>query len=547
MSAETTNTAWPDDALFLGKGETQQFLKLKYANRHGLITGATGTGKTVTLQILAESFSDAGVPVFAADVKGDLSGISVPGSTHPKLEERAETIGFDGYDYRGFPTIFWDLFGEQGHPIRTTITEIGPLMLARMLRLSEVQEGVLNIAFAMADAEGLPLLDLKDLRALLTEMIQNRADISAEYGHVSKASIAAIQRALLVLDREGASNFFAEPALKLADLMRTTADGKGMVNLLAADRLIRSPRLYATFLLWLLSELFEELPEQGDSDRPRLVFFFDEAHLLFKDAPDILLEKVEQVVRLIRSKGVGVYFVTQNPDDVPGTVLGQLANRVQHALRAYTPRERKAVRAAAESFRENPSFDTAEAITQLGIGEALVSTLEKKAVPSMVDRTLIRPPRSQMGPVSAAERAGTLAASPVGALYDQTLDRHSAYEMLQQRAEERARAEEAALAAEQGYDEPGYADDGGYDEPRRSGSRRSGARRSGSRRVSGRSRASTRRAPRRSSRQSVGETLAKSVARSLGTQLGKSIVRGIFGGTTRRKTKRRTSSRRRRR
>ncbi|MEL6701799.1 MAG: helicase HerA-like domain-containing protein, partial [Pseudomonadota bacterium] len=410
--------------------------------RHGLITGATGTGKTVSLQILTEGFSNAGVPVFCADVKGDLSGLAMAGETKDFLEKRASDIGLEGYGYEAFPTIFWDLFGEKGHPIRTTVSEMGPLLLSRLMDLTDAQEGVLNIAFRVADDEGLALLDLKDLQSMLVYVAENSKALSARLGNVSKQSVAAIQRSLLVLEEQGGEHFFGEPALEIADIMRTTRDGRGMINVLAADKLMMSPRLYATFLLWLLSELFEELPEIGDPDKPRLVFFFDEAHLLFDDAPKILVERVEQVVKLIRSKGVGVYFVTQNPLDVPDGVLAQLGNRVQHALRAYTPREQKAVKTAAETFRPNPDFDAREVIGNLGVGEALVSTLAKKGVPSMVQRTLIRPPRSRLGPLTAAERKKLVATSPVAGQYDTVLDRESAYEMLGKRAEKKAKAEE---------------------------------------------------------------------------------------------------------
>jgi len=392
------------NSIFLGGGgpdqNDAQTLLLNYANRHGLIAGATGTGKTVTLQILAEGFSAAGVPVFMADVKGDLSGLAAAGShthkLHDKLVERAEKIGFDDFGYDDFPVVFWDLFGKQGHPVRTTITEMGPLLLAQLLDLNETQEGVLNIAFKIADDEGLLLLDLKDLRAILSHIGENAKEISTTYGYVTKASIGAILRRLLVLEQQGAKAFFGEPALKLSDMIHTKR-GRGRINILAADKLMQSPKLYATFLLWLLSELFEELPEVGDPDKPKFVFFFDEAHLLFDDAPDALIEKVEMVARLIRSKGVGVYFITQNPADVPDDILGQLGNRVQHALRAYTPRDRKALKAAADTFRPNKRFKSIDAIPELGVGEALVSTLMDGGVPSVVERTLIRPPSSRLG------------------------------------------------------------------------------------------------------------------------------------------------------
>lgn len=444
------------DSIFIGGGgETQneaQVLLLNRANRHGIIAGATGTGKTVTLQILAEGFSNAGVPVFCADVKGDLSGLCVSGThehkLHDKLISRAEKIGFDDYGYGETPTIFWDVFGEKGHPVRATILEMGPLLLSRLMDLTEVQEGVLTIAFEFADDNDMLLLDLKDLRKMLIYMGQKeiRDQISLEYGNISTASLGAIQRNLLVLEREGAELFFGEPALELDDLMRTTRDGRGIVNILDSTKLINSPRLYSTFLLWLLSELFEQLPEVGDPDKPKLVFFFDEAHLLFNDAPKALMEKVEQVVRLIRSKGVGVFFVTQNPRDLPESVLAQLGNRIQHALRAYTPAERKGVKAAADSFRENPAFDSEEVITDLGTGEALVSTLDAKGAPAMVQRTLIRPPSSRLGPATDEERETEMKNSPVAARYDEAIDRESAYEILEKK--EAKAAEAAAKAAE---------------------------------------------------------------------------------------------------
>lgn len=440
------------DSIFIGGGGKEQneaqSLLLNRANRHGIIAGATGTGKTVTLQILAEGFSNAGVPVFCADVKGDLSGLCVSGThehkLHDKLIARAEKIGFEDYGYAETPTIFWDVFGEKGHPVRATISEMGPLLLSRLMDLTETQEGVLTIAFEYADDNDMLLLDLKDLRKMLVYMGQKeiRDEISMEYGNIATASLGAIQRNLLVLEREGAEEFFGEPALELPDLMRTTRDGRGVVNILDSTRLINSPRLYSTFLLWLLAELFEQLPEVGDPDKPKLVFFFDEAHLLFKDAPRALMEKIEQVVRLIRSKGVGVFFVTQNPRDLPESVLAQLGNRIQHALRAYTPAERKGVKAAAQSFRENPDFDSEEVITDLGTGEALVSTLDPKGAPGVVQRTLIRPPSSRLGPATDAEREAEMKNSPVAAQYDEPIDRESAYEILEKREAEAAKAAE---------------------------------------------------------------------------------------------------------
>ncbi|KFC71376.1 ATPase [Devosia sp. LC5] len=490
-----------DDKIYLGQSTHPEYLALKYGNRHGLVTGATGTGKTVTLQVMAEGFSAAGVPVFAADIKGDLSGVGKMGKAQGWQTERAELIGFTDFKDDIFPVIFWDLFGRQGHPIRATISEMGALLLSRMLELNDTQEGVLNIAFKVADDEGLLLLDLKDLRALLVDLQERAKEISTRYGNVSTASIGAIQRSLLVLEQQGAENFFGERALDIADLMRTDRDGKGFISILAADELMRAPRLYATFLLWMLSELFEELPEVGDPDKPKLVFFFDEAHLLFDDAPKVLVDKVEQVVRLVRSKGVGVYFVTQNPVDIPETVLAQLSNRVQHALRAYTPREQKAVRVAADTFRPNPDFSTAEVITQLGIGEALVSVLEAKGVPSMVGRTLIRPPSAQVGPLLPEERRAIIANSPVAGLYDTVIDRDSAFEVLaakardKQLAEERQQAEDERAKVERTYQEP-----------------------------------RTRRA---TTRQTPAEAAMNSLARTVANRLGNALVRGILGGLKR--------------
>jgi len=431
-----------DNAIFLGKSDKREELFLPLANRHGLVTGATGTGKTVTLQIMAESFCKAGVPVFAADVKGDLAGISQAGTPIDALMERAKKIEFDDYGLEATPTIFWDLFGEQGHPIRTTVSEMGPLMLSRLMGLSEAQEGALNIAFRLADTEGLALLDLKDLRALLADLAERGKEITTQYGNVQSATIGSIQRRLVVIEEQGGDKFFGEPALDIRDLMRTTRDGRGYMNILAADRLMSSPQLYATFLLWLLSELFEEMPEVGDPEKPKLVFFFDEAHLLFDDAPPGLIQKVQQTVKLIRSKGVGVYFVTQNPLDVPDNILEQMGNRVQHALRAYTPRDQKAVKAAATTFRPNPKFSTEEVITELGKGEALVSTLDLKGIPSMVGRTLIRPPSGRMGTITPEERKSLISNSPVYGQYEEAVDRDSAYEILQKKAATRAEAEQ---------------------------------------------------------------------------------------------------------
>lgn len=507
------------DKLFIGGGGENyadpQALTLKYANRHGLIAGATGTGKTVTLQILAESFSNAGVPVILSDVKGDLSGLAKSGSATHKLHDaftsRADKIGFGDYSYHACPVTFWDLYGQQGHPVRTTVAEMGPLLLARLLELSEAQEGILNIAFRLADEEGLALLDLKDLQALLVWVGENRAQLSLRYGNVSTASIGAIQRRLLVLENQGGVQLFGEPALDLADLMRCTADGQGMVNILAADKLMAAPGLYATFLLWLLSELFEELPEVGDPEKPKLVFFFDEAHLLFDDAPKALIDKVEQVARLIRSKGVGIYFITQNPADVPEDILGQLGNRIQHALRAFTARDRRNLRMAAETYRENPRFSTEEAIREVGVGEAVTSMLQKKGIPGVVERTLIRPPSSQLGPITAAERAAFLQTSDMAGKYDQTQDRRSAYEILAERAAKAAAEAEVAEEAAEIAPEPMARE---YNAGRRySGSRVS---RSSSRRMK--------------PRDSFASAMSEAVIKELKGTTGRRLVRGILGG-----------------
>lgn len=494
-----------ENAIFLGASrkpddsyQQAEVLALKYANRHGIVTGATGTGKTVTLQVLAEGFSAAGVPVFCADIKGDLSGIAAIGQKKDGLVKRAEEVHLDPYELRASPVIFWDIFGEQGHPIRATISEMGPLLLSRLMNLTDAQEGVLNIAFRLSDEEGLLLLDLKDLQALLSHMVTRSQELSARFGNVNKASVGAIQRSLLVLEQQGGNKFFGEPALRIADIMRTNTDGRGVVSVLAADKLMNNPRLYSTFLLWLMSELFEQLPEVGDPEKPRLVFFFDEAHLLFDEAPKALLTRIEQVVRLIRSKGVGVYFVSQNPLDVPETVLAQLGNRVQHALRAYTPRETAAVKTAADTFRPNPDFQTFEAITNLSTGEALVSTLQEKGIPSMVQRTLMRPPSSRIGPLTAEERAQIIALSPVAGQYDHEIDRESAFEMLQKKVIEIAQTQETSkVEPESGSiwgDLVGTA--------------------LGTKKTKG--------------RQTVAETAMKSVVRSVGTSLGNALVRGIL-------------------
>lgn len=505
------------DRIFIGGGGAgyalPQHLLLKYANRHGLVSGATGTGKTVTLQILAESFSAQGVPVFLADVKGDLAGLAKAGSPtfkmHDAFQQRAATIGFDDYGYDAFPVLFWDMFAEQGHPVRTTVSEMGPLLLSRLLELSEAQEGVMNIAFRVADEEGLALLDLKDLQAMLVWLGQNSKALSLRYGNISAASVGAIQRRLLVLENQGGTHLFGEPALDLGDLMTVTPGGQGRISVLAADKLMAAPRLYATFLLWLMSELFETLPEVGDPDKPRLVFFFDEAHLLFDDAPKALLDKVEQVARLIRSKGVSVFFVTQSPTDVPEDILGQMGNRVQHALRAYTPRDQRALRAAADTFRANPAFDTADAILSVGVGEALVSTLEKKGVPSMVERVLIRPPSSQLGPISPAERTAVLGNSSLAGKYERAVDRDSAFEALARRAEQAAAA---AAAQEEAEDTQPVATREFNTARRYTGARVS------------------RSSARKGNRDTVADAFAKSMARSVGTRAGSALVRGILGG-----------------
>jgi uncharacterized protein len=432
MAIPDTQTADTVEKIFIGKGEQSAWLTLALANRHGLVTGATGTGKTVSLQVMAEGFARAGVPVFAADIKGDLSGISEVGEAKDFILKRAGDMGL-AFQVDQFSTVFWDVFGEQGHPVRATASEMGPLLLSRMMDLNDVQEGVLNIAFKVADEQGLLLLDMKDLRAMLTFVAEHAGELTTQYGNVSKQTVGTIQRQLLVLENQGGDKFFGEPALDLKDFMRTDRDGRGMVNILVADKLMQSPRLYATFLLWMLSELFEQLPEVGDPPKPKLVFFFDEAHLLFSDAPKALMDKIEQMVRLIRSKGVGVYFVTQNPIDVPDKVLAQLGNRVQHALRAFTPRDQKAVTAAAQTFRPNPKLDTAQVIMELGKGEALVSFLEGNGIPAVVERIMVRPPTARIGPITPEERKSIIDSSPVKGKYDTAIDSESAYEMLQKR------------------------------------------------------------------------------------------------------------------
>jgi hypothetical protein len=529
-----------DGMIFVGKSSKPEMLTLALANRHGLVTGATGTGKTVTLQVLAEGLSRAGVSVFVADIKGDLSGVSEVGEAKEAFVSRAKSLGFE-YEPDQFPAVFWDLFGEQGHPVRATISEVGPLLLARLLDLNEVQEGVLNICFRIADEQGLLILDLKDLRAMLGYISDHAAELTVQYGNVSKPTVGTIQRQLLVLENQGASKFFGEPALALKDFIRIDRDGRGVVNVLAADKLMDNPRLYATFLLWLLSELFEELPEVGDLAKPKLCFFFDEAHLLFNDAPKSLLDKIEQVVRLIRSKGVGVYFVTQNPLDVPDKVLAQLGNRVQHALRAFTPRDQKAVRAAAETFRGNPKLDTAKVIMELGKGEALVSFLEGNGTPSMVERCMVRPPSARVGPITPEERRALMAKSPVKGKYDQGIDSESAYEILQKRMQETGTTSAPPSGAEPaGGQAPTSTTGGGL-----------GGFLAGVAGVLGGIFGNTR--P-RGTRLSTGQVIAREVTRSvtnrvagqiaadigkslggkMGSSVGRAIVRGTMGGILRR-------------
>ena len=481
-----------EEKFYMGLGESPRYLELRYGNRHGLIAGATGTGKTVTLQVMAEGFCRAGVPVFMADIKGDLSGISQEGSANPNLIKRAEILKLTDYSFQAFPVVFWDLLGKMGHPVRTTVSDMGPLLLSRLMNLNDTQEGVLNVAFKVADDQGLLLLDLKDLRSLLTFVADNAKKLTTEYGTVRKVSIGAILRRLLMLQEQGGNNLFGEPALDLNDFMRTDSRGLGYINILASEDLMMHPRLYSTFMLWLMSELFEELPEIGDPDKPKLVFFFDEAHLLFKDAPRAMVDKVEQVVRLIRSKGVGVFFITQNPLDIPDSILGQLGNRVQHALRAFTPRDQKAVRTAADTFRSNPKLNAAEAITELEVGEALVSTLAGKGVPTVVERTLIRPPSSRIGPATDAERSTVISRSPVSGKYDTAVDRHSAYEELKTRAEKAMEAQQTQEVAE----------------AEEKAKKKSG---------------------KKSSRMGFVEAFSKSILRSAGSAIGRQIVRGVLG------------------
>lgn len=491
--------------ILIGKGDIPVHLLAKYGNRHGLIAGATGTGKSVSLMVLAEGFSRLGVPVFMADVKGDVSGLAMPGTTNEKITARVQQIGIEGYVNEASPTVFWDLYGKKGHPIRTTVSEFGPNLFNRILELNETQSGVLDIAFKLADDEGLLLLDLNDLRALLNFVSENKTEISRKYGLVSPASVAAIQRALLRLEQEGGEEFFGEPALDLNDLMRQDMNGRGIINLLTADQLILKPRLYSSFLLWLLSELFENLPEMGDLDKPKLVFIFDEAHLLFEDCPPALQQRVEQVVRLIRSKGVGVYFCSQNPDDVPDDILGQLGNRIQHALRAYTPRDQKAVRTAAETFVQNPKLDVAKVISELAVGEALVSTLQEKGIPSPVERAYICPPRCRMGAITDEERATVRARSPVGTKYDTAIDRESAYEVLNKAVQgEPATQEKIGSKAK----EPATVPVPKEEPPSKLNEFLWGTKR----------------------RQGAVEAAAKSATRTVANGLGRQLLRGLLGG-----------------
>ena len=531
-----------ENGIFIGAtdkkdGGEAQYLNLKRANRHGLIAGATGSGKTVTLQGLVDSFSALGVPVFVSDVKGDLAGMAMAGSPTSKLHDiftaRAAEISYEGYSYADNPVVFWDLYGEQGHPIRTTISEMGPLLLSRILDLNETQEGVLNIAFRIADDEGMLLLNLADLQAMLIWCAENAALIGTKYGNVTKASVGSIQRQLLTLEGQGGARFFGEPALEISDFIKVDDKGRGHVNVLAADKLMSSPKLYATFLLWLLSELFEALPEVGDPEKPKLVFFFDEAHLLFNEAPDALMDKVEQVVRLIRSKGVGVYFITQNPIDIPETVAGQLGNRVQHALRAFTPRDQKAIRAAADTFRINPDLNVAVAITELKVGEALVSTLMADGAPSIVKRTLVKPPRSRVGPLDAKERAIIQSISPFEGKYEAEVDRESAHEVLQQKAADAAQV--AQQVEEQGEDEV-------RKQPRQTESMwgKMGKAAAGAAAASAGTMIARSLTGRKSSA-SPAKSAASAVAGTLGTELGKAIgfpglgrfARGLLGGLMR--------------
>lgn len=495
------------DPLLIAKAEQELFLLPRMSNRHGLIAGATGTGKTVTLQVMAEAFSRIGVPVFAADVKGDLSGISQPASAeNPKLADRVKKLGLNNFDFSACPVTCWDVFGVQGHPVRATVSEMGPLLFSRLLNLNDTQAGVLTLVFKVADDSGMLLLDLKDLRAMLQHVGDNAKDLQTEYGNISPASIGAIQRGLLTLEQQGGDKFFGEPALNLDDLMQTDGNGRGVINLLAADKLQTSPRVYATFLLWLLSELFERMPEVGDPDKPKLVFFFDEAHLLFNDLPQALEEKIEQVVRLIRSKGVGIYFITQNPTDVPEVILSQLGNRVQHALRAFTPNDQKAVKSAANTFRANPKISVEQVITQLAVGEGLVSFLDEQGTPEIVERALVCPPHSQLGPITPQQRQQLIQNSVVAGVYEKTVDRESAYERLKGRSDQPAPARQAPTQA---TSEPAPSSGGGWLQnlpslgfPSSGGGRRS---------------------------DTVMDAMMKSAARSIGSSVGRQLVRGVLG------------------
>ena len=494
--------------LEIAYSQTPLCLLSNMANRHGLVAGATGTGKTVTLQVMAESFSRIGVPVFAADVKGDLSGISQPGTENPKIAERVKKLKLVDFSFSGCPVTFWDVFGEQGHPVRATVSDLGPLLFSRLLGLNDTQAGVLTLVFKIADDSGLLLLDLKDLQAMLQEVGERAREFQTQYGNISAASIGAIQRGLVGLEQQGAAKFLGEPALNLDDLMQTDADGNGVVNILAADKLVNSPKLYATFLLWLLTDLFEKLPEVGDAEKPKLVFFFDEAHLLFTDLPKVIQDKVQQVVRLIRSKGVGIYFVTQNPIDIPEAVLGQLGNRVQHALRAYTPKDQKAVRAAAQTFRANPAIKIETAITELSVGEALVSFLDEKGTPNIVEQALVCPPRSQIGPITPVQRQQIMAQSLVAGVYEAPVDRESAYELLKARSQAAVSGPLASQpsASQSSASQPWYGNLASM------GTARSG-------------RGDT-----------LMETVAKTAVRTIGVTVGRQIVRGVLGsllgGTT---------------
>jgi hypothetical protein len=494
------------EPLLIAKSDEELYLLPAMANRHGLVAGATGTGKTVTLQVMAQAFSNIGVPVFAADVKGDLSGVSQPGISSPKLQERVKKLGLGNISFSGAPVVFWDVFGEEGHPVRATVSEMGPLLFSRILGLNDTQTGVLTLAFKIADDQGLLLMDLKDLQAMLQHVGEKAKDLQTEYGNISAASIGTIQRNLVALQQQGGDKFFAEPALNLDDLIQTQGS-RGMVNILAADKLMEQPQLYATFLLWLLSELFENLPEVGDQDKPKLVFFFDEAHLLFNDLPQSLQSKIEQVIRLVRSKGVGVYFVTQNPTDIPDVILGQLGNRIQHALRAFSPKDQKAVRAAAQTFRSNPKLDVEKVITELEVGEALVSFLDEKGAPGIVQRATICPPVSQIGAITPQQRQEIMQNSPVAGVYEKTVDRESAYERLKGKAQQPVSNVQVEQHQQQEQNQPWYADLG-----KLAGGLAMGT-------GAGRGRGGD----------SLAEAMMKSAARSMGSSVGRQIIRGVMG------------------